>query len=215
MWFRNLQLYRLIEPFEYNPESLHRTLGGRVFKPCAGLDNHSLGWVPPAGREATELVHVADGRIMLCLRREDRILPATDPTSAEFGLTKSDRNHIVKQRTKAAEAYLKNLQQRLTWDWADICTPAIEQAKRGFYMRPHVYEFWTKDDGMGIVALSIAVLPVLGGGGTMLFRAEVPGPTKDKLAPRIAATSATVLPVSGFSASFLNSTSSMPSGPAK
>ncbi|MHC4941413.1 MAG: TrkH family potassium uptake protein [Planctomycetota bacterium] len=42
--------------------------------------------------------------------------------------------------------------------------------------------------GMGIVALSIAVLPVLGGGGTMLFRAEVPGPTKDKLAPRIAAT---------------------------
>ena len=77
MWFRNLQLYRLIEPFEYNPESLHRTLGGRVFKPCAGLDTHSLGWVPPAGREATELVHVADGRIMLCLRREDRILPAT------------------------------------------------------------------------------------------------------------------------------------------
>lgn len=42
--------------------------------------------------------------------------------------------------------------------------------------------------GMGIVALSIAVLPVLGGGGNMLFRAEVPGPTKDKLAPRISET---------------------------
>jgi trk system potassium uptake protein TrkH len=40
--------------------------------------------------------------------------------------------------------------------------------------------------GMGIVALSVAVLPVLGAGGNMLFRAEVPGPTKDKLAPRIA-----------------------------
>ena len=35
--------------------------------------------------------------------------------------------------------------------------------------------------GMGIVALSIAVLPMLGGGGNMLFRAEVPGPTTDKL----------------------------------
>ena len=77
MWFRNLQLYRLIGPFEYKPESLHRTLGGHAFKPCAGLDTHSLGWVPPAGREASELVHVANGRIMLCLRREDRILPAT------------------------------------------------------------------------------------------------------------------------------------------
>jgi len=42
--------------------------------------------------------------------------------------------------------------------------------------------------GMGIVALSIAVLPLLGGGGNMLFRAEVPGPVQDKLAPRIAQT---------------------------
>ncbi len=40
--------------------------------------------------------------------------------------------------------------------------------------------------GMGIVAPAVAVLPVLGAGGNMLFRAEVPGPTKDKLAPRIA-----------------------------
>ncbi|MDJ0739055.1 MAG: recombination-associated protein RdgC [Gammaproteobacteria bacterium] len=77
MWFRNLQLYRLIEPFAHSAESLHETLGGRAFKPCAGLDTHSLGWVPPAGREATERVHASNGRIMLCLRREDRILPAS------------------------------------------------------------------------------------------------------------------------------------------
>lgn len=76
MWFRNLQLYRLIETFDQTPESLHEALGERAFKPCAGLDTHSLGWVPPAGREATERVHVSDGRIMLCLRREDRILPS-------------------------------------------------------------------------------------------------------------------------------------------
>ncbi len=42
--------------------------------------------------------------------------------------------------------------------------------------------------GMGIVALSIAVLPALGAGGNILFRAEVPGPTTDKLGPRIADT---------------------------
>ena len=76
MWFRNLQLYRLIEPFEYTPESLHAALGERAFKPCAGLDTHSLGWVPPAGREAAELVHAGNGRIMVCLRRGDRILAA-------------------------------------------------------------------------------------------------------------------------------------------
>ncbi|MEX2571131.1 MAG: TrkH family potassium uptake protein [Gemmatimonadota bacterium] len=39
--------------------------------------------------------------------------------------------------------------------------------------------------GMGIIVLGIAVLPYLGVGGMQLFRAEVPGPTKDRLRPRI------------------------------
>ena len=28
-------------------------------------------------------------------------------------------------------------------DWADICAPAIAQAKAGFYVRPHVHQWWT------------------------------------------------------------------------
>jgi trk system potassium uptake protein TrkH len=39
--------------------------------------------------------------------------------------------------------------------------------------------------GMGIIVLSLAILPVLGIGGMQLFQAEVPGPTKDRLSPRI------------------------------
>jgi len=39
--------------------------------------------------------------------------------------------------------------------------------------------------GMGIIVLSLAILPMLGVGGTQLFQAEMPGPTKDRLAPRI------------------------------
>ncbi len=39
--------------------------------------------------------------------------------------------------------------------------------------------------GMGIIVLSLAVLPLLGIGGMQLYQAEMPGPTKDKLAPRI------------------------------
>ena len=77
MWFRNLQLYRLIETFEHTPESLHQALSERTFKPCAGLDTYSMGWVAPAGREAIELVHASNGRLMICMRREERILPST------------------------------------------------------------------------------------------------------------------------------------------
>jgi len=39
--------------------------------------------------------------------------------------------------------------------------------------------------GMGIIVLSLAILPFLGVGGMQLFEAEVPGPTKDRLSPRI------------------------------
>ncbi len=39
--------------------------------------------------------------------------------------------------------------------------------------------------GMGIIVLSLAVLPFLGVGGMQLYRAEVPGPTPEKLTPRI------------------------------
>ena len=39
--------------------------------------------------------------------------------------------------------------------------------------------------GMGIIVLTIAILPLLGIGGMELFIAESPGPTKDKIHPRI------------------------------
>lgn len=43
--------------------------------------------------------------------------------------------------------------------------------------------------GLGIIVLAVAILPMLGVGGSQLFRAEVTGPIKDqKLTPRIADT---------------------------
>src|SRR5690606_12028636 len=43
--------------------------------------------------------------------------------------------------------------------------------------------------GIGVVVLSVALLPMLGIGGMQLYRAEVPGPFKDeRMTPRIART---------------------------
>ena len=39
--------------------------------------------------------------------------------------------------------------------------------------------------GMGIIVLSLVILPILGIGGMQLFTAEVPGPTPDKIHPRV------------------------------
>jgi trk system potassium uptake protein TrkH len=45
------------------------------------------------------------------------------------------------------------------------------------------YTHWL--GGMGIIVLSLALLPLLGVGGMQVYRAEVPGPTADKLVPRV------------------------------
>lgn len=58
----------------------------------------------------------------------------------------------------------------------------IEAAPRGLL-------FWRSMThwlgGMGIIVLSLAILPFLGVGGMQLYRAEAPGPAPDKLTPRI------------------------------
>jgi len=46
--------------------------------------------------------------------------------------------------------------------------------------------------GMGIILLSIAILPFLGVGGMQLYKAEVPSPVVDKLKPRISETAKTL-----------------------
>ncbi len=61
-------------------------------------------------------------------------------------------------------------------------TPAIEALPNGFL-------FWRSLThwlgGMGVVVLTLAILPILGIGGMQLFKAEVPGPSADKLTPRV------------------------------
>jgi trk system potassium uptake protein TrkH len=52
--------------------------------------------------------------------------------------------------------------------------------------------------GMGIIILSVAILPFLGVGGRQLFKAELPGPVKDKLEPRIVETARSLWIVYGI-----------------
>ena len=54
---------------------------------------------------------------------------------------------------------------------------------------PRAFHFWRSlthwMGGMGIIVLTLAILPILGIGGMQLFKAEVPGPSADKLTPRV------------------------------
>jgi len=48
-------------------------------------------------------------------------------------------------------AYAEAVREFGSWDWADICAPAIARAREGFVVRPHVYYWWTHGAALGRV----------------------------------------------------------------
>lgn len=77
MWFKNLRAYRLTGNFDLTPEQLAELLAGGVYTPCAKSQPLSIGWVPPLGDQTETLVHAGNGRLLLCMRREEKLLPAS------------------------------------------------------------------------------------------------------------------------------------------
>ncbi len=76
MWFKNLQLYRLTRPFTLSAEEVHEKLAADPFRPCGSLETATQGWVPPLGRLGEQLTHFSGGFILVCARKEEKILPA-------------------------------------------------------------------------------------------------------------------------------------------
>lgn len=63
--------------------------------------------------------------------------------------------------------------------------PTLESIPKGIlFWRALTHWF----GGMGVLVLCVAILPFLGVGGMQIYRAEMPGPSKDRLTPRITTT---------------------------
>jgi recombination associated protein RdgC len=77
MWFKNLYIYRFTKPFELTPEEISEQLTEFEFQPCESQELSRTGWVPPLGRHGSDLVHANSGNIMLCAKRQDKLLPAS------------------------------------------------------------------------------------------------------------------------------------------
>ncbi len=77
MWFKNLLVFRFTRPFEMSVESLETALADFTFSPCGSQDVSKFGWVNAMGKAGQTLTHVADGNILLCVKKEEKILPAS------------------------------------------------------------------------------------------------------------------------------------------
>jgi recombination associated protein RdgC len=75
MWFKNLSLFRFTEAFTLTVDELTEKLEAMRFRPCGGHEEFSFGWTAPLGKAGHPLVHTANGYIMLCVKKEERVLP--------------------------------------------------------------------------------------------------------------------------------------------
>ena len=77
MWFKNLRLYRLTEQWSHTTDSLNTALESFRFNPCGSLDILRYGFVSPLGRHGSEYIHVTNGYIMVCAKKQEKILPSS------------------------------------------------------------------------------------------------------------------------------------------
>ncbi len=77
MWFKNLAVYRFTEPFTLSADALEQKLQQQPFHPCGGHDEFSFGWTAPLGKASEALVHASNGFMMLCAKKEEKVVPAS------------------------------------------------------------------------------------------------------------------------------------------
>lgn len=82
MWFKNIQIFQLLESISSNASQYDSILNEFKFKPCLPSLPFSYGWVEPIIDETTndtepKLTYTKNQFVMLCLQFEEKVLPAT------------------------------------------------------------------------------------------------------------------------------------------
>ena len=117
MWFKNLAIYRLTEAFTLTPAELEEKLESLRFKPCSATEEFSYGWTSPLGRSSEQLIHQANGFMMLCATKEEKVLPTSviNEMTAERIAEKEDqeaRKLSKKERTELKDQIIFELLPR-------------------------------------------------------------------------------------------------------
>ncbi|GAV20283.1 recombination associated protein RdgC [Mariprofundus micogutta] len=117
MWFKNIHFYKFEDEFKLDAQKLHVVLATRKSRACGQMEMAAQGWTEPLGHNGQMLVHQTDGNLMLCLRREDKVLPASlvkEQVELQVMQIEQEAGRLVgrKERSDIKDSVLQELMPR-------------------------------------------------------------------------------------------------------
>lgn len=103
LWFKNLMVYRLNRDAALRADEMEKQLAAFTFTPCGSQDMAKTGWVPPMGGGSDALTHAANGQIVICARKEEKILPTPvikQALEAKIARLEADQGRKLKKTEK-------------------------------------------------------------------------------------------------------------------
>jgi len=130
MWFKNLRVYQFTQSFTM-PADAETLLNERAFTACSRSEPVSLGWTPVLGDEDGTLSHQVGNYILLCARKEEKVIPASAvKEEIEHRKEAYQQEHARPMPRKEQQALKEDIQHRMlpqalskfsvTWGFLDI-----------------------------------------------------------------------------------------------
>ncbi|MCX8957702.1 recombination-associated protein RdgC [Erwinia psidii] len=105
LWFKNLMVYRLNRELSLAADEMEKQLAAFTFTPCGSQDMAKTGWVSPMGPRGDALTHINNGQILICARKEEKILPSPvikQALEAKIGKLEAEQQRKLKKTEKDA-----------------------------------------------------------------------------------------------------------------